>query len=127
MNTHFEEGKYYRTRLGKKAYVSKIVMFPDETTPNYPITGAVWNKDRAEWIFSCWSLDGLVFDNKFSDADLMEEWHEPFKKVGYINIYDDGSIGILQDSRAEADGIQDLYRKRVGCQKIVIEEGIWDD
>ncbi len=83
---NLEKGKYYRTRAGKKAYVSMDV---DQDCPlnmkcvdAYPVLGFIESEIEPEGalVFS-WKRNGcFLHDNDASQWDLVDEWKDPARE-----------------------------------------------
>jgi hypothetical protein len=80
----FEEGKFYRTRDGRKAKIFLI--------QNYDMLGAVlWNGlwQHCEW-YNCGRK--LIGGDKL---DLIEEWKEKVKRTVWVNVYQTERVEIF--------------------------------
>lgn len=116
-----EAGKYYRTRAGRKAYISGINPFPDGS--HIRAIGVIVDSGVKGWnMCGAYSLSS---DHAF---DLVAEWFEPKRIKRAINFYRDGSL-VSHPDRASADsGARDLDSgkfdpDRIACIEIDVEEG----
>jgi hypothetical protein len=111
-----EVGCYYRTRDGRKAYVS--VLFPPSPwgglQPRYVALGWI-EGDDAE---SSWAADGRCCEWRDTEdpRDLIAPWRDPVTVKGWVNVYEDGSPSRLYATRADADeALVFLCRDRIAC------------
>lgn len=51
---------------------------------------------------------------------------EPKVVIGYVNVYEDGSMGYVYETRERADSIRNSY-KRIACIRVEAIEGQFDD
>lgn len=79
-NIKLEAGKYYRTRDGRKAFVSGKNPFSDTQCC---ICGFIEGYGSTSW-----TIDGNYYSDKSDVAyDLIAEWKEPKRIKGWVNIY----------------------------------------
>ena len=115
-----EVGKYYRTRDGRKAYVSGPHPFLSEDS-TYKFAGFIDGEahNRAH----VWTAKGEWLRCKISGKDLIAEWSEPAepKRIkGWLNI-DADNMTRLFDTRREADN--GAFSDRIACIEIDVAEG----
>ncbi|MEZ5781176.1 MAG: hypothetical protein R3D70_05955 [Rhizobiaceae bacterium] len=85
-----EAGKFYRTRDGRRAFVSHVLgvsPFPNKIRDDFPVTGYIDGTGYAP----VWRLDGS-FGNRSHDNDLVAEWVEPKRIKGWVNIFADKGV-----------------------------------
>jgi hypothetical protein len=82
----FEAGKFYKTRDGRKAEIR----LDDVKTASYGESLLVRINDR-DWLMYG---DGKFYNSRTNHPyDLVEEWKEPHKIEGWVNLYKGGHIG----------------------------------
>lgn len=120
----YEVGKYYRNRDGEKVKV--IANFEEELGLASPIISLRKMEDCYDNHFS----NGCVMKGISHRHDLMEEWREPIKVEGWVNIYKHGSDlnnGVwtrLFLTREDADFLSDSVKlTRLACIKVSGVEG----
>jgi hypothetical protein len=69
-----EEGKYYRTRDGRKAFIYKI---HDNESSSHPVHGCYWNGKFTK--SQAWNPGGHYLSSIESSVDLVAEWIEPVR------------------------------------------------
>ncbi|MEH2700239.1 hypothetical protein GFL93_09315 [Rhizobium leguminosarum bv. viciae] len=130
-----EAGKYYRTRDGRKAFVSATA---PEGFSN-PDTDGQFAGFIDGMGARMWGNDGGYLDFDQSDYDLMAEWGEPKRIKGWVNVYSgndenygnphniDSSqhCGHVYPKRAHADiaAVSLSGRNRIACIEIDVLEG----
>lgn len=66
-------------------------------------------------------------DSDGNDVDDLINAPEP-KRVVYVNLYDEHrTLGGFHTTRASADDGVDNSRQRIGCNRIELEPGRWDE
>lgn len=118
-----EAGKFYRTRVGKKAYVACLVN-PLSPYDDYPITGFVNGEEDPQ----CWTVDGSFYDtaNCVHDHDLVTDWRDQAAVNGWVVLFNDGSTSRVLPTEREARAILAAVRDH-GCNDklaVVYVEGI---
>ncbi len=110
-----EAGKFYKTRIGKKAFVAGLCPFSDINI-DCRATGFIEGRTQTcDWMENgTWGL-GVV-----DDRDLVAEWVEPKRIKGWLNIYGDRRSGILHCARGSADSVG---HGRIACIEIDVLEG----
>lgn len=76
-----EVGKWYETRNGKKAFVA----FEYRSRNGFTHHGYVKEGDFDDTI--SWHSDGVHYRAERTNYDLIEEWKEPLKGEGWMNVY----------------------------------------
>ena len=64
----FEQGKFYKTRDGKKAFVSFIA----GDGRKYPVSGIICG----EALTSAWETNGRIITDNQSDQDIISKWED---------------------------------------------------
>lgn len=70
--------------------------------------------------------DGNIYKIQPHDFSQWDEYVEPRKGVGYVNVYDDG-IGLVYSTRFDAIVSQSESRKLLARVKVEWTEGQFDD
>lgn len=115
---------YYTTRDGRKAYVAAVL--PDDVETYYPVVGWLTDRQGGKQTAS-WTPTGAYHCKSERAGDLLEEWQEPVKLSGWLNLHTDGS-GMAHRTLEEAQN--DRYEGDC-CTTIRIEyeqgqsEGKW--
>lgn len=115
-----EVGKFYKTRGGKRAHVMGII-YNTKSPMNYPVMGYI----DEELSYDTWTLEGNINRSATEEKDdLIEEWREPIKIEGWINMY--GGSSYYPDEAApefyrtkeSADYHVKNHKHRVACIKV---------
>lgn len=121
---------YYKTRDGSKVYLFGRV--PEDSPCPYKWVGLYYHIDK--WYISSWKEDGGYSNGGHlpSECDIIEEWREPIKIEGWINVYPKDEEGLnptpnylvstfVFDTKEEAD--EHASSRRIACIKISGVEG----
>jgi hypothetical protein len=135
-----EAGKYYRTRDGRKAFVTAVAMENPFGAMNelYPVIGYV----EGRYASASWTAEGFLLMECERGDDLVAEWVEPKRIQGWMNVYaghipglvnrenlkTDSFGGQIYGSRCHADiaaytGGLDADLVRIACIEIEVVEG----
>lgn len=116
--------KKYKTRDGQEVKIYSV----DGNCYGY-IHGAVM-LESGEWELRSWRKDGRFMANSVTSIDLVEVKERKIIE-GWANICDNGTIGLLWDSKDDADAFRLEYEKECkyfdkkyksfACVKIKIE------
>ncbi|MGG7581717.1 hypothetical protein [Rhizobium sp. Nf11,1] len=113
-----EAGKYYRTRDGRKAFVSGTNPFSEGS--HIRAIGVVYGNGVQGW-----DLSGAFSSLGGHGLDLVDEWVEPKRIKGWLNVYpeNDESFDIVKyhPTREQAD--VSALSTRIACIKIDVLEG----
>lgn len=111
--------KPLQTRDGRS-----VTLVTTEGRGEYPVIGYIDGNDHVQ----VFTASGKYYSyGSESDSDLQNVPKKPVEVVKYFNLYDNGDIGVGQDSRAEADSVAARNGKqRIGVKKLVLTEGQFD-
>lgn len=112
-NLRLEVGKEYRTRNGSKIKV--IYKKPVAFTHPYV---AVTFEDYSVLLYTKY---GQYTNHSQSGWDIIEEWMEPVRVSGWVNVYSDG-VGVVYATKEKADRIL-TGESRIACVYVSGVEG----
>lgn len=101
-----KEKTYYKTRDGRRAYVA-------ERSPFATTRGDRWIGLFETGGAHSWRADGMSYTETASALDLVEEWREPVRVSGFVNVYPDGFTSPVYPTRSRADLAAD--EQRIAC------------
>jgi len=109
-------GKPVITRGGRDV---RILCFDCKTVDNaYPIAG-LWENRKGFEEFCIWSNKGEFL---IEETDLRDLFMKSEKKEGWLNIYKEGTCGLLYDTEEEATERLDMSLCPVATVKVEWEE-----
>lgn len=98
--------KKYRTRDGQKVRILCV----DGYDPIYPVIGLVENQPSPK----TWTEAGKYVQNEIdSDPNDLVEDKEGRKIIGWINVYRDGKLGNINETKE----VCDAYAKAMGSER----------
>lgn len=112
-----EQGKYYRTRDGRKAFVScELAPSPfDKKEYQHPFCG--WIVDN---VFpTSWSRDGKDNRSHTSNCDLIAEWREPVVMEVTAHLFAKDGIHTASFSPTHEG------RPAIGSARVTLTEGVF--
>lgn len=104
--------KQYKTRDGQTIKILHILNHGP-----FPVIGIRKTEDHKETL-SMWTINGSFWNTHVGESktDLVEVKKE-HTKIGWINIYKNGSDGIYT-SKFGADTNESIHQKRIACKEI---------
>lgn len=105
--------KKYQTRDGKPVRLLCI----DETLSRYPVIGVIADEGES----SSWTKDGYYYhDAEETDPYDLVEVKEEKTVVGWVNVFEDGSISMIYKTKEYANESFSGWVTRVACVPVTI-------
>jgi hypothetical protein len=124
---NIEAGKYYKTRDGRKVFVCAIAMpnpFAESVEVTYPVIGYIDPIQRLTW-----AINGELYRDSKSAADLVAEWREPRTWNYWLGVYDfHGDVmAVAYSTRPAIDRFfsMDSDRKVLSIKEVTVTEGVF--
>lgn len=111
--------KQYQTRDGEK-----VRIYCTDGGGEYPVHGAIWNKDPAEWLIMWWTSEGKLSSDTEDDFDLVEVKPRIYREY-WLNLYNNSRVTAWRNRQSADEAAKEVGNNRIACVKIVIdcEEG----
>lgn len=113
--------KPVQTKTGRN-----VEIFTTMAKGDYPVVGQIEQREGYGCMIYTWTIDGKYFSEVTDDPlDLV---NVPEKQHFYVNVYEDeGKLmpGTICVTREQADLM--CHKSRVGCMKVELVAGQWDD